>query len=412
MKKYLVLISLFIAVSVCLSAEEFLIDVGSNYPSGDNWNNLGATGTLDGLLDNETGTSSTVNIAVAGSFSNYQNPSSWTIGDYDWLNDDTCDDLFYSSDENNYTTFTISNLSEGDYTVQVVSYFENTEHVGDYMVNGSFAQSSHLNPVDPDCSNDWAMLADATGPVNWMIWDNVAPEDGEIVISAIAEVVSGGIWAINAIRITSNDGSLPVELSSFSALQNESDFAEIQWITQSETEQAGFNILKSESENNDEAVKVNSSIIAAANTASGSEYSFTDVDVDFDNTYYYWLESVSLDNNVKLYGPVSITISRDKDDNVPDAEYTDMISAVYPNPFNPETNIDFSIKATGNVTLEVYNLKGQRVKTLVNNTVEAGEHSITWYGDTDSGNNASTGVYFIKLQTSEYQQIKKVMMIK
>ncbi len=413
MKTNLKLILLFLAltVSVTVSAEEFLIDFGAVYTHSGPWNTIdGASTTYNNLIDNDTEAASGASLTLSGTLDSFGDPSNYSSGDLHWFHEEVCDDMLYY-DGGTPQVITISGLVENSYQVEIISLTSLGILSGTYEVNSAYAQRSFNTSPNVNCSFGWDSYNDGYLSTDWMIWDAVVPVGGVITIDAVADGINP-LMLINAIRISYNDAPMPVELSSFNALQNESDFAEIQWITQSETEQSGFNILKSESENNDEAVKVNSSIIAAANTASGSEYSFTDVDVDFDNTYYYWLESVSLDNNVKLYGPVSITISRDKGDNVPDAEYTDMISAVYPNPFNPETNIDFSIKTTGNVTLEVYNLKGQRVKTLVDDSVEAGDHSVIWHGDTDSGNSAATGVYFIKLRTNEYQQTKKVMMIK
>ncbi len=408
--KHLMLL-LFVFTSTLIFAEEFLIDFGAQYTHSGPWNTIDGTSTIyNNLIDNDTETATSAFLTLSEVLEGFGNESNYSSGDMHWFHEEICDDMLYY-DGGQPQIITISGLVESSYQVEIISLSSLGVLSGTYEVNSTYAQRSFNTSPNPDCSLDWDSYNDGYMTTDWMIWDDVAPVGGVITIDAISSGINP-LMLINAIRINYNDGSLPVELSSFNAMQNESDFAEIQWITQSETEQAGFNILKSSSQNNDEAMIVNSSIIAAANTATGSEYSFTDIDVDFDETYYYWLESVSLDNNVKLYGPVSITIERDKEDDTPDAEYSDMISAIYPNPFNPETNIDFSIKSTGNVTLEVYNLKGQVVKTLINSEVEAGEHSITWHGDTDSGANAATGVYFIKLQTNEYQQTKKVMMIK
>jgi FlgD Ig-like domain len=84
----------------------------------------------------------------------------------------------------------------------------------------------------------------------------------------------------------------------------------------------------------------------------------------------------------------------------------------YPNPFNPVTNISYSVKEVGNVTLEVYNLKGQLVKTLVNDIKEAGEFTTTWSGTDNSNKSVSSGVYFYKMKAGNYQETKKMILIK
>jgi hypothetical protein len=69
----------------------------------------------------------------------------------------------------------------------------------------------------------------------------------------------------------------------------------------------------------------------------------------------------------------------------------------YPNPFNPETTIRFSIAKDSKVELNIYNIKGQRVRTLINQQYFAGEHSIVWKGEDDFGRSVGSGVYFYNL---------------
>ena len=84
----------------------------------------------------------------------------------------------------------------------------------------------------------------------------------------------------------------------------------------------------------------------------------------------------------------------------------------YPNPFNPITNIAYSIIDAGNVTLEVYNLRGQLVKTLVNEVKDTGSYSVSWDGTNDSGKSVSSGVYFYQLKAGKYTSTKKMILMK
>jgi len=88
------------------------------------------------------------------------------------------------------------------------------------------------------------------------------------------------------------------------------------------------------------------------------------------------------------------------------------LSQNYPNPFNPSTNIDFALPSQQHVTLEVYNLLGQRVKMLVNDDMPAGAYSITWNGTDESGAGVPSGVYFYRLTTSSFSDTRKMLMIK
>ncbi len=84
----------------------------------------------------------------------------------------------------------------------------------------------------------------------------------------------------------------------------------------------------------------------------------------------------------------------------------------YPNPFNPETNILFSTKESGLVVVEIFNVKGQLVKTLVNDRYDAGNHSVIWSGNDDNGKTVVSGIYFYKMQTNSYSKTQKMILMK
>ena len=84
----------------------------------------------------------------------------------------------------------------------------------------------------------------------------------------------------------------------------------------------------------------------------------------------------------------------------------------YPNPFNPETNISFSLKEAENVSLEIYNVKGEKVRTLINGHLDAAYHDIIWNGKNDYRQNIASGIYFYKFQTSDYSKIRKMILLK
>ncbi|MDA3812686.1 MAG: T9SS type A sorting domain-containing protein, partial [Candidatus Cloacimonetes bacterium] len=88
------------------------------------------------------------------------------------------------------------------------------------------------------------------------------------------------------------------------------------------------------------------------------------------------------------------------------------LNSNYPNPFNPVTNIAYSIKETGNVTIEVYNLKGQLVKMLINDVKETGDYTTIWDGTDSCNNPVSSGVYFYKMKSGNYTETKKMILMK
>ena len=85
----------------------------------------------------------------------------------------------------------------------------------------------------------------------------------------------------------------------------------------------------------------------------------------------------------------------------------------FPNPFNPSTTISFSLPIESRIDLIIYNIKGQQVKTIVNDIFEKGNHSVTWNGIDESGKLVSSGVYFYKLSVDgKSKSVKKCLLLK
>lgn len=83
----------------------------------------------------------------------------------------------------------------------------------------------------------------------------------------------------------------------------------------------------------------------------------------------------------------------------------------YPNPFNPETTISFDLAEQGPVTIEVFNIKGQKVKTLVR-SYTPGRHSVVWNGTDNNGKFVSSGVYFYRMSTPNHISNRKMLLLK
>jgi len=85
---------------------------------------------------------------------------------------------------------------------------------------------------------------------------------------------------------------------------------------------------------------------------------------------------------------------------------------MYPNPFNPSTTIKYTIPTYEKMKLSIYNIKGQLIKTLIDETQIAGEHSIIWNGRNESNQSVSSGIYFYKMETKNISEIKKCVLLK
>ena len=85
----------------------------------------------------------------------------------------------------------------------------------------------------------------------------------------------------------------------------------------------------------------------------------------------------------------------------------------YPNPFNPLTRIEFSIQNDSYIELTIFNIKGQKIKTLIQSDLIKGKHSILWNGDDVSGNLVSSGIYYYILNVNgKDEAVKKCLLLK
>ncbi len=84
----------------------------------------------------------------------------------------------------------------------------------------------------------------------------------------------------------------------------------------------------------------------------------------------------------------------------------------YPNPFNPETVLEYSVKAKSHVALEIFNITGQKVRTLVNETVPAGSYRIVWDGRDETTEKVSSGIYLYRLTSDNFTETKKMVLLK
>ncbi len=116
-------------------------------------------------------------------------------------------------------------------------------------------------------------------------------------------------------------------------------------------------------------------------------------------------------NTLALLPMAAITSGMEAEEEPP--VFTDKVFGNSPNPFNPTTTINFSVKSPNTpVTIDIYNIKGQKVKTLLNDRLDSGMHNVVWNGDDNYGRNVSSGVYFYKTRIGDTDSIRKMLMMK
>jgi hypothetical protein len=132
-----------------------------------------------------------------------------------------------------------------------------------------------------------------------------------------------------------------------------------------------------------------------------NETSYVDKEVQPRQTYWYRIGAVDRDGEF-LSKVQSVTTPHRSVE----------IRQNYPNPFNPSTTIDYYLPRHSHVTLSIFDVNGQRVRSLVDRPVRLGHHSVVWNGVDDNGNRVSSGVYFYRLRVGNTVITKKLVVVK
>ena len=214
-------------------------------------------------------------------------------------------------------------------------------------------------------------------------------------------------WNIDDIEIFAYDEiSEPIELSSFEATYDDlTDSVLLNWTTLFETDVIGFNIYRSETDDFAASSKINLSIIPGHGTTTAPQnYEFNDYTATVTTQYYYWLEVINYGGGLIVYGSF-IYYPNVSNDDEPVAQFVSLHN--YPNPFTNRTEISYSLTRPENIKIQIYNLKGQLVETLLDENKPAGNHTFNW-----NAKEMSSGIYFMKLLTKERAIVRKLVIIK
>ena len=184
---------------------------------------------------------------------------------------------------------------------------------------------------------------------------------------------------------------LPVELTSFTAKSTKAGVM-LNWTTATEVNNYGFQVESRKDKGESEWEKVGF-VEGHGNSNSPKEYSF------FDNSgaTSYRLKQVDFNGNYEYSDVVTVSSVLTKTELYQNS----------PNPFNPSTKISFSLAETGRVNVSVYNVIGQKVAELVNQTMESGIHNVDF-----NASNFTSGLYIYRLETPNYSKTMKMLLIK
>ncbi|MCI0514270.1 GDSL-type esterase/lipase family protein [candidate division KSB1 bacterium] len=190
-----------------------------------------------------------------------------------------------------------------------------------------------------------------------------------------------------------------VELSNFSATVEAYQGVALTWETSYEHDNMGFNILRGNSKDG-EYKRLNRALIPAREDL---QYEYFDRNIQSGRTYYYVLEDVEYAGRKNLHAPIAIEIERPENFE---------LAQNYPNPFNPMTRIRYQLPEPARVMLVIYNITGQRIRTLVQEAQPAGYHFVVWDGCNEAGQMVASGIYFYQLVTPKFHQIRRMVLLR
>jgi len=219
------------------------------------------------------------------------------------------------------------------------------------------------------------------------------------------------------------DFSLPVELSSFQS-ESKNNMVILSWVTESELDNAFWWILRKEVSKDEYNKLLNGSLIIGdsknkfetvnqiegrGNTSEKSFYEYEDNTVEVGKIYAYRLVDVSYSGLTTYHDVIYQEVK---------APMIFALEQNFPNPFNPSTNIKYSIPVEAAVEMRIFNILGQEVKTLIDQITKPGFYNIEWDGKDDFNQRVASGMYIYSFivksvdGNQSFKQVRKMLLIK
>ena len=252
-------------------------------------------------------------------------------------------------------------------------------------------------PAESSAWKKYNLAQSINGNTTLSIPDNISLVD--ITVSC-SDYLSGEV-KVSGMKL-SKFTPLPVELVSFSA-SSSGDKVNLKWSTATELNNYGFEVQRlknysSERLQNTNLNWVNIGFVAGSGNSSSSQYySFIDANITGGSKFTYRLKQMDDDGSYKYSDKVRVNISPGNFE----------LYQNYPNPFNPSTTIKYSIPKKSFVTLEVYDILGNEIATLINQEQPIGYYTVNFYSPS-----LSSGIYYYQLRAGSYVQTKKMIMLK
>jgi len=258
-------------------------------------------------------------------------------------------------------------------------------------------------------SSEWLIYNATISGVDWLQMttaDEVQPHTGNSVVGSQSYCEGACVYPDNWLitpRITIPEEATETILELYLGAKLPDDYLEL------------FYVLVSENE--DQNLIAEYPVIAEY-TLTTPEWTKMEVDLSLyaGGSIYIAFRHLYNDDehpsNVLLLDDIKLYAKGLSDSDITVAPLQNQLKGNYPNPFNPTTTISFYNATPGNVQIDVYNLKGQKVKTLVNANFDRGEHFVHWNGTDSTSNEVSSGIYLYQMKKDDFTSTKRMILMK
>ena len=279
-------------------------------------------------------------------------------------------------------------------------YWDISTTLNTYQMNITFDLTDFLPFGNPA---NWRILKRDNEYAPWVVYNSTNVTGNTITALGVSSLSE---WAVGNTEIT-----LPVELSAFTAFVNSDNLVSLQWTTQSETNLSGYGILRNKTADLETALDLNQ-FITATNSSTSHTYSFVEETALEPGTYYYWLQAIELNGDSSFHGPAMTTVTGEGGSNPPPVPNPTAQLSVYPNPFNPLTQIGVFMPSQKQGQCTIYNAKGEAVYQYAPQSSNEGWNHLSWNGTDNNGKACGSGIYLVKVTGKGLNLQSKLVLMK
>jgi hypothetical protein len=229
-----------------------------------------------------------------------------------------------------------------------------------------------------------------------------------VTARASADNSEGDTLALDVDFSVTWDVPVPAELAGFAADVTVDQDIQLQWSVLSQTNNLGWEVYRSI--DNDVFERVSDLIAGDGTSDTFGSFDFLDQDLPMTNVVYYYLRQIDLNGTATRSSTIEVALAPTAvlEQALP---LNTTLAQNFPNPFNPETTIQFDLAAETTVSLRVYDMTGQVVRTLVSANRSAGTYTELWNGTNEQGVKVGSGVYFYELKAGAFSSKKKMTLL-